>query len=348
MTFHLKTSKKIKFTLVCALSLSLLGAAATTTNASTHKKTASSAARVAEDIKPVAASYGYFINEYTKNVKANNTPATNPATALFDKTFLKYWSPANGGTKLNKTVLGENINKSIQITNHRSKAETVRSFLTDRRDLRYNLISGLGPYQAAFVKNADAQTDFHKYPSKPLPGSSPYSSMKWASESSNLGKLVSLVDLAEGSDWSGSGTPKAYIQYTRPYRQSKQVSVNPALKYVMAAAPKNDYDFPSGHTTAAFETGLTLGYALPQRFQQLITRSSEVGYDRVLAGRHSALAVMGGRILGTAITGGVLNDPANQSLIAQAYKEGQSKYLAKSSLKRRDDTFANSQKNKKN
>ncbi|WP_243686082.1 phosphatase PAP2 family protein [Lentilactobacillus rapi] len=91
----------------------------------------------------------------------------------------------------------------------------------------------------------------------------------------------------------------------------------------MAAAKQNDYDFPSGHTTAAFETGETLAYTFPQRYQQLITRSSEVGYDRVLAGRHSPLAVMGGRVIGTAMTAATLNDPNNQQLADQAYKDAQ-------------------------
>ncbi|MCF7522448.1 hypothetical protein L3X07_01785 [Levilactobacillus brevis] len=45
-----------------------------------------------------------------------------------------------------------------------------------------------------------------------------------------------------------------------------------------------------------------MAYAVPERFQELITRASEVGYDRVLAGRHSPLAVMGGRMVGTAMT----------------------------------------------
>jgi len=76
---------------------------------------------------------------------------------------LKYWD-APDGTKTNTAVLQENLDKSIQISNGASQAEIDRSYLTDRRDLRYNLISGLGQYAPAFIKDADAQTDFNAVP----------------------------------------------------------------------------------------------------------------------------------------------------------------------------------------
>nr|WP_252893098.1 phosphatase PAP2 family protein [Lentilactobacillus otakiensis] len=156
-----------------------------------------------------------------------------------------------------------------------------------------------------------------------------------------------MVNIAEDSAWSGTGTPKAYIKFTRPYRQSDQVKVNPYLTNVMASAAATDYDFPSGHTTAAFETGETLAYLFPQRYQQLITRSSEVGYDRVLAGRHSPLAVMGGRVIGTAMTAATLNDPDNKQLMSEAYQDTQ-KDLANAEDKSAQDTFSDYQTNLKN
>ncbi len=227
------------------------------------------------------------------------------------------------------------------------RLKSIRSYLTDRRDLRYNLISGFGQYAPAFIKDTNAQTDFNAVPNAPLPAGSPYSSMKWADENATLGSAVKLVDIAEDSTWSGTGTPKAYIKFTRPYRQSDQVKVNPYLKNVMASAAANDYDFPSGHTTAAFETGETLAYLFPERYQQLITRSSEVGYDRVLAGRHSPLAVMGGRVIGTAMTAATLNDPDNKQLMSEAYQDTQ-KDLSKAQDKSAKDSFSDYQTNLKN
>lgn len=338
----------LKGALKCAFVLSVATVTLSGHQQISHAAAAKGSLDASESLKkaitPVQGPYGYFVDHYKENVKTNTTPDNNPAIAIFDNTFLSYWSP--DGTKKNAELLQENLDKSIPITNNATQAEIDRSYLTDRRGLRYNLISGLGPYSTAFIKDADAQTDFNSVPSAPLPANSPYSSMKWADENSKLGSVVKLVDLNEASDWSSTGTPKGYIKYERPYRLSSQVKVNPYLVNVMAAAPKTDYDFPSGHTTAAFETGEALAYVFPQRYQQLITRSSEVGYDRVLAGRHSPFAVMGGRILGTAMTASTLNDPANKQLIDQAYQDAQ-KDLSKAADSTAKDTFANYQQNLK-
>lgn len=338
-----KRNSILKTVIKSALVFTLSGAALFGAETNTQASSSNDDSGLAKTLAPQAASYGYFVDQYQQNIKTNTTPETNPAIALFNNTFLSYWDPTTQ-TKKDAAILQESLDKSIQISNGASQDEVNRSYLTDRRDLRYNLISGFGPYANAFIKDAGAQTDFNSIPDAPLPADSPYSSMKWADENSKLGSVVKLVDTAEASDWSGTGTPKAYIQYTRPYRQSSQVKVNPYLTNVMAAAKQNDYDFPSGHTTAAFETGETLAYAFPQRYQQLITRSSEVGYDRVLAGRHSPLAVMGGRVIGTAMTAATLNDPNNKQLADQAYKDVQAD-LPSQKDPSVQDSFSDYQKN---
>ncbi|APR07268.1 phosphatase PAP2 family protein [Lentilactobacillus parabuchneri] len=340
------SSTILKTVLKSAFLLTLTGTAVLGSQNADVKVNAKSDSSLSSELNPVPASYGYFVDHYQENVKTNSTPDTNPAIALFNNTFLTYWNPTTS-TKTNASLLQENLDKSIQISNGASQAEIDRSYLTDRRDLRYNLISGFGQYAPAFIKDTNAQTDFNAVPNAPLPAGSPYSSMKWADENATLGSAVKLVDIAEDSTWSGTGTPKAYIKFTRPYRQSDQVKVNPYLKNVMASAAANDYDFPSGHTTAAFETGETLAYLFPERYQQLITRSSEVGYDRVLAGRHSPLAVMGGRVIGTAMTAATLNDPDNKQLMSEAYQDTQ-KDLSKAQDKSAKDSFSDYQTNLKN
>lgn len=339
-----KSKSLIKSVLKCVFVLTITGTALAGRQTTGHAAKSAANQSIDKALTPTKGPYGYFIDHYKENVKTNATPDNNPAISIFNNTFLSYWSP--DGTKKNADLLQENLDKSIQITDHETQAEIDRSYLTDRRDLRYNLISGFGPYASAFIKDTNAQTDFNSVPSSPLPANSPYSSMKWADEDSKLGSVVKLVNLNEDSDWSSTGTPKAYIKYVRPYRLSSQVKVNPYLVNVMAAAKQNDYDFPSGHTTAAFETGESLAYVFPQRFQQLITRSSEVGYDRVLAGRHSPFAVIGGRILGTAMTAATLNDPANKQLINQAYQDAQ-KDLSKADDPSQKDDFANYEQNLK-
>lgn len=335
-------SKRLVRGLLC---FSLIGGFLGTTGQRVHAQSTSNQS-LTDRLAPKAAPYGYYVDLYKNNVKTNQDPSINPGIGIFSNTFANYWS--GDGTRKNPAILDENVKETAAITANVSAADALRSYLTDRRDSPYNVISGLGPYADEFIQKSNAHTDYTSLPSTPLPADNKGddgSSTPWASEDSDLGAAVKLIDLTAKSPFSSSGTPKLYFKYIRPYRQSNQVKVPAVLADVFAAAPQDDYDFPSGHTTQGFEAGLSLAYIFPQRFQQLVTRSSEVGYDRILVGRHSPLAVIGGRILGTAITASVLNDPANQSLIAQAEKNIQSQ-LTKADATSRDD-YNDYQKNLK-
>lgn len=295
-------------------------------------------------IAPHRAQYGYYVDNYKNSTYDNTNPITNPADGLLSN-FSKYWSPTKG--QLNPSILNQNTAISARITQTRTAAEVKRSYLTDWRDLAYSLIAGLGPFESAFIKNADAKTAYMDLPAAPDPAHKPYSGVRWADPNSKLGDMVKLVNVVRGR-FGSAGTPKHYYQYQRPYRLSPDVLPNPYLNNVMRAAGKADYDFPSGHTTAGFEAGEAFAYAFPERFQQLITRSSEVGYDRILAGRHSPLATMGGRMLGTAVVASVLNDPANKDLMKQAYAEAHSSNLQTSPLVNAHDDYSSYHENQKN
>jgi membrane-associated phospholipid phosphatase len=58
--------------------------------------------------------------------------------------------------------------------------------------------------------------------------------------------------------------------------------------------------FPSGHTTTAYEAGVTLATLLPELAPQILARASEAGNDRIVLGVHYPLDIMGGRIDGEA------------------------------------------------
>ncbi|WP_409421290.1 phosphatase PAP2 family protein [Pseudaeromonas sp. ZJS20] len=88
-----------------------------------------------------------------------------------------------------------------------------------------------------------------------------------------------------------------------------------------------DGAFPSGHTTEAIDRGLGLAYAIPERFAEMAARSVDLGTNRIVAGMHSPLDVIGGRIMGIAVTAAALN--ANPDVASAAVEEAQAYFLAK-------------------
>ncbi|WP_311275802.1 autotransporter domain-containing protein [Methylobacterium sp. WCS2018Hpa-22] len=132
----------------------------------------------------------------------------------------------------------------------------------------------------------------------------------------------------------------------RPFRVSTAVDVptllNPRTNTTNAYA---DGGYPSGHTNSGYLQSLGVGFLVPQRMQELLTRASELGNNRILTGMHSPLDVMGGRMQSTAIAATNIyaalydaagnridwTNPANAGAYAvyQAYQQTQS-YLAAS------------------
>ena len=58
--------------------------------------------------------------------------------------------------------------------------------------------------------------------------------------------------------------------------------------------------FPSGHTTTAYQAGITLATLLPELAPEILARTSEAANDRIVLGVHYPLDIMGGRIAGEA------------------------------------------------
>jgi outer membrane autotransporter protein len=130
----------------------------------------------------------------------------------------------------------------------------------------------------------------------------------------------------------------------RPYRVSTDVNVPTLLQPIINSTnPYADGAYPSGHTNSGSMQALATAFLVPERAQQLLTRASELGYNRILAGMHSPADVIGGRMESTAIVAtniyGALYDasgnrvdwtnPANTTAygVYQAYRQTQS-YLA--------------------
>ena len=82
-----------------------------------------------------------------------------------------------------------------------------------------------------------------------------------------------------------------------------------------------DGGYPSGHTNAAYIAAMGFAYGLPERFNEFLTRASELGENRIVTGMHSPLDIIGGRIQSQAIAAYALNNSSYAERAAAAYTD---------------------------
>jgi autotransporter-associated beta strand protein len=81
---------------------------------------------------------------------------------------------------------------------------------------------------------------------------------------------------------------------------------------------RKDNGYPSGHTNAAYLASLAYAYSLPERFAEHLVRGSDLGENRIIAGMHSPVDVIGGRIQATMIAAYALNTQPDEAIAAYA------------------------------
>lgn len=301
----------------------------------------------AADAKAAAAAAA-FVDDYKSNVLTNLTPETNAVVRVLGG-FAEVWKTGgawNTGTPLRPEVLRANMRYCARITAARTDVQAKESFIIDRQHQSYSVIAGLGPLADLYKSGAKAVTSITSAPdgtpsgkiSDALPADAPAGSAIGAgSYDSELGKVAKLVDTVRGPFASGNPAKFAF-QYPRPWRMNEdsevvdtgkkdalgfpvyesEVVVAPQLLRQRGENPAEDGGFPSGHTNALHLAALAYAYAVPERFQELVTRAFELSHTRIVAGMHSTVDVLGGRIMATALAAAALTDPANAELKAAA------------------------------
>jgi autotransporter-associated beta strand protein len=289
-----------------------------------------------------------FVDSYRTNVLANQTPETNAAVRVLSgmQDLWRTGSSWDNGVVLNRNVLEANVRHVARITGARTADQAKRAFIVDRQHQSYAAIGGLGPLADLYKTGAKAVTGITEAPDgtppstvdEKLPPDAPAGSALGAgSPDSALGQVVTLVNTLRGPFASGNPSKFAY-QYPRPWRLSPESTVSPTgqtdefgypvyrtdvvvapqLLRQRSTKPAEDGGYPSGHTNALHLACLALAYAIPERFQELVTRAFDLADMRIVAGMHSPADVIGGRILATALAAATLADPQNAALKAAA------------------------------
>lgn len=295
-----------------------------------------------------------FVDTYSTNIMENLTAESNAAVRILSG-FQEIWQTGpewNNGTVVDDDVLEDNLAYSAEVTGARTVAEAKQAFIFDRQHQSYSAIGGLGPLETLYKTGAKAVTAITSAPdgipagkvSDSVPPGAPAGSANGpGATDSDLGRVALLVNTVRGDFTSSNPSKFAYL-YPRPYRMNEDsevvetggipvlgipayesaVRVAPQLLRQRSETPAEDGGFPSGHTNAAWLAAFALAYAVPERFQELLTRASDVAHSRIMAGMHSVVDVVSGRILGTALAAAVLHNPAT----AQIKAEGREQALA--------------------
>lgn len=303
-----------------------------------------------ECIRPHEASYGYYVDVYKNNNSDNMEPETNPSIGVLSR-FLDLWTPGsewNNGIKINSSILDKNIENSREIAATRNREDERKAYLDDRRHQSYSIISGLGPYSEEFKEGSNAGTTIGDIipddADTVLYADESNSNGVWADEESEYGNIVKLVNTIRG-DGSSTSSAKKYYKYMRPFRWENGSIIQASLIPAKKSDPSNDGGFPSGHTNAAYLTAYALAYAVPERYDELITRASELGNNRIVCGMHSCMDVMGGRVMATAVAASILNNSDNENLKRMALEEGE-KLLSQDVESNIDDEYGDYESNK--
>jgi len=246
---------------------------------------------------------------------------------------------SDGGTIVNAAVHAANIDYVVRATAARTPAQALQAYLDDRRNKGYSVTDGLGPLTAAWRAAAQQTTTITAIADDAgvkLYNDGGNNTGVGGAANPGFGAVVDLVNLV---GTNGSTEPaKRFYKYARPYRWSSAVQVLPALVPAKSGTPTTDGGFTSGHSAEAVRDTLAMAYALPERYQELISRGLELGETRIWAGMHSPLDVLSGRIHATAVVAANLADPANAAKKSAAVAQAHATLMAATSTTA--DSFA--------
>ncbi|WP_426337386.1 phosphatase PAP2 family protein [Pseudoduganella sp. R-31] len=287
---------------------------------------------------------GGFLDVWKPLTEIVDAGVSAPAVDGFPAVVPSTWSgvPNDGtpdGKVVNAAVHQANIDYVVKATASRSAVQAVQAYLDDRRGKGYSVTDGMGPLTDAWRSAAQQVTSITTVASdatSKLYNDTGNNTGVAGSANERFGSVVDLVNLVGNN--ASTEPAKRFYKYARPYRWSSSVQVLPTLVPAKSSTPTTDGGFTSGHSAEAVRDAVAMAYAVPERFQEMLSRGLELGESRILAGMHSPLDVLSGRILGQASAAANLADPANMARKAAAVTQAHATLMAATGTNA--DTFA--------
>ncbi|KQV46784.1 phosphatase PAP2 family protein [Duganella sp. Root336D2] len=260
---------------------------------------------------------GGFLEIWRPLTETVDAGVSAPAADGFPAVVPSTWSgiPNDGtpdGKIVNATVHLANVEYVIKATANRTPEQALLAYLDDRRGKGYSVTDGMGPLTDAWRSAAQQVTSITGVASdatSKLYNDTGNNTGVGGSANADFGSVVDLVNLVGNN--ASTEPSKRFYKYARPYRWSSGVQVLPTLVPAKSSTPGTDGGFTSGHSAEGVRDAVAMAYAVPERFQEMLSRGLELGESRILAGMHSPLDVLSGRILGQASAVANLVAPVN-------------------------------------
>jgi acid phosphatase (class A) len=129
-----------------------------------------------------------------------------------------------------------------------------------------------------------------------------------------LPKTEALFQKVKGSIGEAINTPKNYWKRQRPYEMDRDL---------MLGRPEKSFSYPSGHSARGTVYALLMAEVFPAQKDPILAVGRNIGWDRVLIGKHFPTDIYAGRVLGQAIFRELLASPAFERDLAEAKAEAQ-------------------------
>ena len=127
-----------------------------------------------------------------------------------------------------------------------------------------------------------------------------------------LPKTAAVLEQVKKEIGQAIDIPKDHFKRKRPYQLDPQLSLG---------EPEPSFGYPSGHSTRGTVYSLVLEELFPDKLEAIDAIGREIGWDRVLIGKHFPTDIYAGRVLGKAIVRELRASAAFQRDLAEARAE---------------------------